>query len=217
MNRMQSLFFGVTSLFYIVFVEVLPISSLFKIVPILILFFVLFQKKSNLWSLIAVILCGLGDLFLAINFKDYFIFGLASFLLAHIFYILSFYKLPKNKFKISQKYSLPIKTLILIIGTLFYIKIFPNLESMKIPVLFYFLVIVLMNFVAINKLGWIGLTGALVFLISDSLIAYSLFVESFAHSQTLIMLTYYLAQYLIVSSLILVAKDNYRSQIFSQD
>ena len=80
---------------------------------------------------------------------------------------------------------------------------------MMIPVSIYTIVILTMVTGAINRLQkvnsvsyWLVLTGAILFLISDSALAINKFGHPFAKSSVVIMSTYLLAQYLIITGYI---------------
>jgi uncharacterized membrane protein YhhN len=75
--------------------------------------------------------------------------------------------------------------------------------AMQIPVLVYSIVISIMVLAAINRIGEVPnalkvALGAVLFMVSDSLIAITKFGSDFAYSGFCVMLTYIVAQYLIV-------------------
>jgi len=145
-----------------------------------------------------------GDTFLMFQDKNsvFFILGLGSFLLAHIAYISIFRKFERvidNRLSfviiiISISYS---------VGLLY--LLWPGLAEMTIPVLLYAFVLIVMGAVGVIqhlKLNNLIVIGVILFIISDSLIAYSKFIEPILWSKSLIMSTYILAQFLIVKGLI---------------
>jgi uncharacterized membrane protein YhhN len=148
----------------------------------------------------------MGDVFLMFDEKNplFFMLGLASFLIAHIIYIFSFYKLAEKKSGISIKNILkgtPFYGLALLIFYLLY----PNLNELKIPVLIYTLVISTMVVFALNlnkkiiNSGWqMIFSGAIFFMISDSALAFNKFYSPVPLSALVIMSTYILAQFLIM-------------------
>jgi uncharacterized membrane protein YhhN len=88
---------------------------------------------------------------------------------------------------------------------------------MKVPVIFYAAVILSMVAAAINRMERVNrisyiavLCGAILFVISDSLISINKFYAPFRYSGIAIMSTYILAQYLIVYGI--VKQDNSRSE-----
>jgi len=147
-----------------------------------------------------------GDILLLFVFRDpvYFILGLCSFLLAHIAYIILFIKeLRKAKatFEI-RKNALVVITIYL--ATLLLILI-PHLAGLTIPVLVYAIVISIMFYMAwLLSAYWpkpasvLLFTGALSFILSDSLLAVDKFYHPLPLAGFLIMLTYLYAQYSLV-------------------
>jgi uncharacterized membrane protein YhhN len=139
----------------------------------------------------------LGDVFLMFSGEKFFMLGLGSFLLAHVFYILLF----KTEFKFQ-----PLKTLPFVITTSAYFLIIkPGIDqNLILPVLAYCVVITLMGIFASNRItnrtSYITvLIGSILFVISDSLIAFNKFYAPLPMSTIWIMSTYGIAQYLIVT------------------
>jgi uncharacterized membrane protein YhhN len=162
-------------------------------------------KKRNC-VLLALAFSWLGDVLLL--FKGYFVFGLAAFLVAHIFYILVFNLENPLKNALNSKH-LWAKALIAVysVGLLSYLL--PNLPNdLKIPVVAYALTISTMLVAALNRVDFVEkssaqwvLVGAILFVLSDSMIAISQFITRFPLSGEAIMLTYAMGQFLIVKVL----------------
>ena len=151
------------------------------------------------WLLLAALLCSAaGDIFLAFNIDDssdtLFIAGLGSFLVGHIFYALAFFQ--SVAFQIVS--LLPIIFILVLAATLAW-KIWPKLGGLKFPVLFYILVSGLMGVAASfhAPFSWILVGGAIIFMVSDSMIAVQKFWRPVPYSDFLVMSTYYIAQFLI--------------------
>ncbi len=157
--------------------------------------------------LAALVLSWLGDVILL--FTDlgeiYFILGLVCFLTAHIVYCVLFNK----QKRIRKKQNKPL----FIFGSVliaFYLigmvsVLMPHLGDLEIPVSIYASVISIMLLFAFNGfLVWekpgnqLVFLGALFFIISDSILAVNKFYAPIPKSSFFIMLTYLLAQYLIV-------------------
>lgn len=146
-----------------------------------------------------------GDVLLL--FPDqFFVFGLASFLLCHVLLISVLTKfLPKVSVQQIIFNSIPF---LLILAGLLYL-IFPNLGEMKIPVIVYGVVIsvfgvlslILYNHQKNTENLWLFL-GAFIFILSDSILALNKFYEPSELLSNLIMLTYITAQFLICKALI---------------
>ncbi|WP_020529183.1 lysoplasmalogenase [Flexithrix dorotheae] len=166
----------------------------------------------------------LGDIFLMFQEFNplFFITGLACFLISQITYILIFKKAQDNSnpqktiFQTKSYLVLPF----LIYGAFFYFLLFPNLDLMlKIAVLIYAVALVGMSATAFNRKDrvsnpsfWSVFFGAILFVISDSLIGVNKFLlsEPLPLEGILIMGTYIPAQYLIMRGLLVYLKENTR-------
>jgi alkylglycerol monooxygenase len=135
-----------------------------------------------------------GDAWLM--FPGFFIYGLASFLIAHLFYIALF------KQGVSWFPSKPVLAVCLAYGAAMYAYLLPHLNAgLKIPVAVYILFIALMGAQAIGRAvelkttssKWVAV-GSLFFMASDSLLAINKFVSPIPLSQLLILGTYFAAQ-----------------------
>jgi sterol desaturase/sphingolipid hydroxylase (fatty acid hydroxylase superfamily)/uncharacterized membrane protein YhhN len=148
----------------------------------------------------ALVFSLVGDVFLMLP-GNYFIPGLASFLVAHLFYI--------ALFRQGQGWFASKRALVgvLAVGALMYSIVWSGLNDpvLKIAVAAYVGVISLMAAQAIGRATttgdaasrWVAV-GACVFMLSDSLIAINKFVTPVALSSLWILSTYYCAQMLIV-------------------
>ena len=99
-----------------------------------------------------------------------------------------------------QKSRIPIAAILVVYAVVMAIIMMPSLKEMALPVYVYLAVITTMCIFAAfrasaNKLV---LYGALFFIASDSMIAINKFLTPVPASDYLIMITYYLAQFLIV-------------------
>ena len=151
-----------------------------------------------------------GDVFLMLD-PDFFVFGLASFLVAQVFYILVYsHAVTVNGIKTSFRLeTVFILSLLLIYGTYLVGRIQIQLGNLFVPVIIYALSLLVMVFMAYLRKGRTGrisfllvYAGALTFLASDSMLAISRFESPFAYDRYWIMLTYILAQFLIVNGLV---------------
>jgi uncharacterized membrane protein YhhN len=153
----------------------------------------------------------IGDIILLFADKGelYFIFGLVAFLLSHLVYIALFSKQPNTR--ISKKKETFWLGILAILAYFFIMidTLFPKLGDLKIPVLVYAVVITTMLFFAFKgSLKWAIpankyiLIGAIVFVSSDSILAFNKFYAPITHASFYIMLTYCLAQYLIVKGIL---------------
>lgn len=162
---------------------------------------------------IALFFSTLGDVFLMSEGSLFFILGLSSFLIAHLAYISIFYELTNPVFRKGIYNYLLFGLFIYEFILLQYL--WPNLEGMKAPVLIYATTICVMLWVSLllfrtnkSKGSILIILGALSFVCSDSLLSIRLFMDDFEYAQFWVMCTYLLAQYLIVSGLLLLFKKN---------
>ncbi len=159
-------------------------------------------NKQDKFILAALIFSCLGDI--ALMFKGGFLPGLGSFLIAHIFYIFAFLQ-DNQGFIFSKKDRMHWGILVVLFGMGLMGYLLPYLGQMQIPVGIYSTIILVMLLTALNRwknvsspsFQWI-LLGAVLFVLSDSMIAISRFVALFPLSGILIMVTYAIGQYLIV-------------------
>ena len=152
-----------------------------------------------------------GDIFLWFKDELYFLLGLSSFLLAHICYIIVFSYSHTQQENRSQTIISRKPWLILFFAAyacLLIWSIYPSLGPMLIPVIVYSATIMIMTMAALNRwqrvsdssFAWVFL-GALLFVLSDSLIALGRFGQHLFSIPLLrywIMGTYMCAQLFIV-------------------
>lgn len=157
----------------------------------------------------ALFFCWGGDVLLLFQTDGeiFFILGLVAFLIGHVLYIFSYREFRwvdrQNELLSIQKIrsSFPI----VLAGTGLVVVLFPTLGGLKIPVLLYAVVLMWMVMTALFRYGrtsvasfWLVFAGAALFMTSDSLLAINKFYSSFPFSGPVVMLTYILAQLLIV-------------------
>jgi uncharacterized membrane protein YhhN len=186
------------SLFYIALPGLIPTGWrwLFKIIPIaLLLFLALTRTAGKVRTLLGLglVLSAIGDVLLAMD--GLFVQGLGAFLLAQITYTVLF--VTQRRW---QPRRLPWAVLILVYALVCTLVIVPAAGDMQLPVTAYMIAISLMAIAAgfrhDQQFLWVAM-GALIFMISDTLIAVGRFVTPFEFSGIAVMSTYYLAQLLI--------------------
>jgi uncharacterized membrane protein YhhN len=162
----------------------------------------LVAKKGFLknWQFITALAFSLlGDIFLMVGLPSLFLLGLGSFLLTHLFYI--------NIFRRKATFKPVVIAAFLAIVTIFFFTVLkPNVPAdFLLPVFIYMLVITAMGITASsvqskNQTTSLLAVGAVLFIISDSLIAIDKFVGDIPLPTLLIMSTYGVAQLLITKS-----------------
>jgi len=130
--------------------------------------------------------------------------GLGSFLLAHVAYIFFFLRVKKINLP-RRKWSIPVTLCIVAYIAVLLVWLQGGLGDLRVPVLVYALALGGMLLAAIQAFdpksgspAIICIPGAVLFVISDSLLAIDKFLYPFAAAALVIMLTYGLAQLLLV-------------------
>lgn len=160
------------------------------------------------WIVLALFFSWVGDVLLMFQQKDklFFLLGLSAFLVAHIFYIIFFHRVRVIE-KIKGNAWLLLIVVIYYAALIMFLS--PYLGDMKLPVRIYGIVISFMFMLAMHMLSiknriagkWM-ITGALLFVISDSVLAINRFYQPFEIAGVVIMLTYGLAQLFIAEGAI---------------
>lgn len=181
------------------------------LLPILITYLVLNVKKDAYQTSKGIIYLGLfasflGDLFLIYPGNSFFLAGMLAFLITHICYTIFFLKANNVKFyKATEFVVTAIIITIIAIKLLDFLK--PYLGEMALPVKIYMATICVMTATAANLLGdkklknlglYYFLPGALLFVLSDSVLAINLFLYKDTFLNIVVMLSYGYAQCLIV-------------------
>lgn len=159
--------------------------------------------------LLAIVFSFAGDLLL-MN-PGYFIPGLLAFLVAHVFYIFAYrqHRSDESTDALRGVHRIRLAFPIVLAGAGLIVILYPAIEEYRIPVIVYALVITIMALSALSRFGrtttesfWLVFGGAILFMISDSLIAIDKFLMPVAQGGFFILLTYAAAQFMIVSGLI---------------
>jgi len=153
------------------------------------------------WFVAALVLSLLGDVFLMLP-RDLFVFGLGSFLLGHVAYIVGMHVegVDGARFMVG---IVVVAVALAVLGTriLRGVRAGPD-PSLAGPVVAYMAVISAMVASAIGVGDAVLVAGAALFYASDALIAWNRFVSETTHSRVAIMITYHLAQVGLVLSLV---------------
>lgn len=159
------------------------------------------------WFSLGILFSLGGDVFLMLP-REQFIPGLIAFLLAHIAYIIGFSP-QLSEINLS---SLAVGIVVAISSIVIYRRIATGLRahanrSLIIPVSIYVIVISLMGFSALLTLtneDWEALpallvsAGAILFMLSDTILAMNKFVAPVKHGQLVVIIAYHLGQIGIV-------------------
>lgn len=142
-----------------------------------------------------------GDCFLLIPGNQWFLWGLGSFLVAHLLYISAF--LSRQRFAFYHCFYM----IILVIYGYWLLERLgaglrlQHIEQLWVPIGVYVLVISVMLWTAIVSRNWLASIGALSFVFSDTLLAWNMFIEPVSWASFGVMISYYLAQFLIAASI----------------
>ena len=151
------------------------------------------EEKLFFYGLIA---SAFGDFFLDYDRINWFIFGLGSFLVAHVLYIFSM--------KPFQKTRIILIALYLVYGIGMFVLISAGLDELFIPVFVYMSVLLIMGIttlVSTKSNKWL-IIGGISFVFSDSLIGIDKFYSTIPNASFMIMISYYFAQLSLVKGLI---------------
>jgi uncharacterized membrane protein YhhN len=168
--------------------------------------------QRSVWVLVALVFSCAGDTLLLFQ-QDarFFIFGLVAFLIGHLFYVFAYrqhqHGVETDALGNVRKLRMAFPVLLAGIGLV--VVLYPVLGGMRVPVIVYAAVIQVMVITAIFRWGRTNnpsflmvLVGALLFMISDSMIAINKFYAPFNQAGFWIMLTYLSGQFLIVRGLL---------------
>ena len=188
---------------YIILMEQLPIplAATIKPLPILLLIIPVYLKQQGIWRtamIFALLFSAGGDVFLALepSINNMFIAGLGSFLVAQLIYAGLFWsdRSPDS----GRRILIFVSLIILLVAAT---AIIPKTGELMLPVIVYILAIgsMLTGAAVCNRPPNRLFTGAMLFAISDCLIAINKFIMPIPAAGILIMMSYYSAQYLIVT------------------
>lgn len=181
------------------------------LLTLLALVYLVSVKKPIFWYVFGMFLCFVGDVLLMFDGANFFMFGLSAFLLAHVVFI----KVTSNFLQrdLTVKMISSAFPFVIFFGVLMFL-IYPNLGEMLVPVAIYGITIstfgsvTLLNYRSEKSTEnlWLFI-GAIIFILSDSLIALDKFYQPNEIYGATIMITYILAQFLICKAMIV--KSNY--------
>lgn len=190
-------------------VEMTQIRNTTKIilVPLLMIHLLINQSLRVLGylPLIALLFSWIGDILLLGDDPSFFLSGMIAFVMTHVCYSFTFLKIKQVTPKDRSYFVFPLLGLLLFsLLVFFYLK--DDLGSYLLPILLYMVFISLMASLAIHtranmKIQTLSLytfiPGALLFVLSDALLAVNMFKMQHIVIEVLVMLTYGLAQFFI--------------------
>ncbi len=172
------------------------------IIPALTAYYLLRTTSINKWYVIALFFSFAGDVLL-LDKSNLFLVGIGAFLITQILYISIFSKGLRG---VSFAYKLKAILPFLVFYAVLMNVLIPGLNDFLVPVLIYGLAISLFGTVALLnyliKKDGISLrlfSGAVLFILSDSIIALNKFHHERSFYPVIIMITYIVAQFLIAT------------------
>src|SRR5690625_601294 len=202
-NRLPMLILVMSAVYLFIIPDQPFIFTLFfKLIPmVMIIMYALRQlsreKSTAQWLIIiGLIFSIIGDATL-----HWFIIGLTAFLIGHLFYTAGF--LSRWTFSwVRFVMIIPIAGYAVFIGSEMVNELnHSGEEGLLIPVILYIIVIAFMAWTAVMTGNVWAILGGILFVISDSILAWNMFVSPIANSGVLVMIPYYAAQFLIAHSL----------------
>ncbi|MFZ5817772.1 MAG: lysoplasmalogenase [Bacillota bacterium] len=151
------------------------------------------------WVLAGLLLSVAGDIFLVLP-SDRFILGLLSFFAAHILYIAAF----QAAGPVAGSTG-PVALALAAVGLLYFRLLKPGVaerggKGLLLPVFLYMTVISVMVWRAFGTGQPLLIAGALLFYLSDAILAYARFLRPHRLADLGVMSTYFAAQYLLALS-----------------
>lgn len=154
------------------------------------------SRQPTHWLLLGLFFSMCGD-----GLMKWFVVGLSAFLIGHLFYTASFLR----RLRFSWPRAASLVPLALFAGYMNLQLVHALRDSGQVgliaPVLVYIVVISLMAWAAIMTGNPYATIGSLLFLASDSILSWNVFISDVSHSGVWIMTTYYAAQLFIANSI----------------
>ncbi|CDN45541.1 Lysoplasmalogenase [Paenibacillus sp. P22] len=191
----------------LIYIFVIPsdpegVKIVFKLIPMALILLYAYlgsfggRRRYPALVLSGLLFCAVGD-----GTLRWFVVGLSAFLIGHLFYMSAFF----GRWRFSRlRFAtiVPIAVFAFLMGS----KLISTLAAdgkteLIVPVAAYVAVISLMAWSAIMSGNRLAIAGSLLFMLSDSILSWNMFVSDVAYSGYWIMLTYYAAQFLIAGSL----------------
>lgn len=163
--------------------------------------------------LAALLLSWAGDLLLLGEGANWFMSGLVAFLLAHLTYIRYFLSIRTNRVSFLKRRPVMLLAVGVFVFELLHI-LWPGLGELRAAVTVYAIVIGAMLCCALWQYGKVSdaaafrlMAGAMLFVLSDAMLAIARFRAPFPAAGTAIMATYCLAQFLIAGGSIFQIRE----------
>lgn len=202
MRKILFISWAIFAIIYVFFIDSISAEykMLFKLIPMLIVLAIAVTTRTEArryyWLVvIGLTFCTIGDYTL-----QWFIVGLSSFLIGHLFYIAAFSSTDV------QSTPKPVKIGLIVYGALMLGWFGSTLLGrgevvLAIAVALYIVVICTMGWTSFRPYARFAVIGAALFILSDSILAANRFIVDVPFAHELIMATYYGAQIFIALSI----------------
>jgi len=140
-----------------------------------------------------------GDIFLVTDGTKFFLHGLLSFLITHIFYITAFLVF-NSSIRIISVQVIAALIVYCLLAVVFYCIFYKKLGKMKIPVLIYISIMIIMSSLSI-RVSWLVFAGAISFIVSDTELALNKFYKPIPHKSIINSIFYFPAQFIFALSI----------------
>jgi uncharacterized membrane protein YhhN len=160
------------------------------------------QPSVRAAVVVALVLSLVGDVVLMLPGEGWFVFGLAAFLAAHVAYVVSFWWRGVGVYGLLVGLVV-VGVAVAVLGRRIVSAVARGPDrDLTAPVVGYLAVISAMVATAIGTGHPTAIAGAALFYCSDALIAWTRFIRDFPQGRLAVMVTYHLAQILLVLSLV---------------
>jgi len=160
------------------------------------------QPSVRAAVLVALVLCLVGDVALLLPGEDWFVVGLGAFLVAHLAYVVSFWWRGIGVQGLLVGLVM-VGVAVAVLGRRIVSAVARGPQrALTAPVVGYIGVISAMVATAVGTGEAAAVAGAILFYCSDALIAWTRFIRDLPHGRLAVMITYHLAQILLVLSLL---------------
>lgn len=191
---------AIFGLLYIFYIPSDPFATklVFKLIPmVLIIAYALTRMPAQKQGVHWIVLGGLIFSIMGDGLLVWFVVGLTAFLIGHLFYMTAFFR--RWHYAKARFWTIvPLAAFVAYMGWTFTTALQGRGETtLIVPVLLYILVIATMAWSAImSGQKWLIL-GSLLFVASDAVLAWNMFISTIPYSGALVMIPYYSAQFFI--------------------
>lgn len=185
------------------------VRSLVKTLAVSLLAVLAFVRQGPLLLVGALALSAAGDAFLSRDGERAFLAGLASFLTAHLLYIVLFVSLGGGAAALAETWRVGVAVAMALAAAAMIAHLLPRVApKLRVPIIVYAAAILAMGLAALTTNSPAVIAGAILFMLSDGILATERFLLAavsplHAAMRYAVWVTYYTAQLLITFGLLL--------------